>query len=734
MRHTTIILSLLASLLLTLGARTAEAADETPAQKRIADTLLRLRGDLEAPGRTVAEVARHLGTPARALAFVRDEVAFVPYRGSWHDADTTLRLRAANATDKAVLLRALLQAMQQETRLVRAPWPAGAQAATAAPRFTSENAILVELNRQIAGTPEQERAAGDRAQLKAEVSKTRAVIEAQLEKHGLLSRLEGVSEDAASLPGPLSWAWVQRRLPDGTYEDLDPTLPGRARPSVGATPFSPQPASATVRVLAGDKAIVTWTGRAATLFGHDAQVLFVPDSKDPKAAERPEKVHMWRPQLRIGSVAVNGDVFSTRAVKAAPAPSLNPFARRGKKAAVVPAPIRLEVRFEDADPATTYGATFGREIMRFDEGFDPQQLVSMYRVGAGVGVVPFQVSVIRQIDELLDLRDLRRGVDLNSYGKSRAERGLSARTARVLNTLAVVLPGLLSKQIDVVWQGPAVVAESVSLATAGDKLEARTRIDVWHQAFGPAANTPRSLRMEWGIATLALEGHLVRGASVNELLTANPTKLEIVDARRNRKAVPGDEIASTTLAEGGLVLRGAHAPGMTWSIRPNGDLLGTLHTAGTTAKGGESRSQTAGRGFAALGGAALGSLGSPAGMLVGGIAGYLNELSKAYGGATRVLDALGDTIATGDDRYILEAIGKYRSDFARQMTQALAEGLVRGYLESAATAGLSHVVPGTGSLMGDRLVDGAIAGALAYPKDLPDISDAIHGAANILMR
>ena len=60
---------------------------------------------------------------------------------------------------------------------------------------------------------------------------------------------------------------------------------------------------------------------------------------------------------------------------------------------------------------------------------------------------------------------------------------------------------------------------------------------------------------------------------------------------------------------------------------------------------------------AIVGGGMVGATGSPAGMLVGGIAAYLNELRKVWGDVTSVLDAVGKTIETGDQRYVLEAIG-----------------------------------------------------------------------------
>ncbi len=71
--------------------------------------------------------------PSRAFAFVRDSIGFDPFAGVLRGAAGTLAARAGNSVDRALLLAALLGAMQVPVRFAfaelddaatRAPWPA----------------------------------------------------------------------------------------------------------------------------------------------------------------------------------------------------------------------------------------------------------------------------------------------------------------------------------------------------------------------------------------------------------------------------------------------------------------------------------------------------------------------------------------------------------------------------------------------------------------------------------
>jgi hypothetical protein len=79
--------------------------------------------ELRKPGANPSDVpakAAELGyDTARAFAFVRNDVAYEPYRGQLRGPRGALAAHAGNALDKALLLKALLEAGGQEARLMR---------------------------------------------------------------------------------------------------------------------------------------------------------------------------------------------------------------------------------------------------------------------------------------------------------------------------------------------------------------------------------------------------------------------------------------------------------------------------------------------------------------------------------------------------------------------------------------------------------------------------------------
>lgn len=714
----------------SIGLGSARADEEATETKRIREDLIALRNHLEAPGRTVAEAATNLGTPEAAVGFVRDRVAYVPYAGSWQDADTVLRLRAANALDRAVLLEALLKAMGKETRLIGTAWPADAKPAQATARPIAPTLVRA-LGAHKGGKPVS---GTSHATLRAEVTRAHEMLEQVLEQAGQLERTAGATTGASNTRTPVHWTWVQIKDAQGAWQDLDPTLPKRPRPTTNRYLLTPAPAQALVAVLSGKKQLVAWKGSAAALFQSGAQIMFLPQESKHVGGENPEAVKTWMPQLKVAGTTLTNGTFNPSEKKPTKPVGFGGFGGLGggaKPAAAGAETIRVEVTLLDRMRSTAWHKTLGRDIIRFGKGFDPQQLIAVHRVSAGVGIVPYEVALARQIDEMLDMHDLRGAAMPES---PRALRGPSARSAAVMNALSLYQRALTEREIPLGWNGPGVVFESAMLATKGEGIEAVTRIDVWHGAFAPTTEATASDRMAWGLATLATEGMLMRGPSVNAHLMAHADALTVLSTASDKARIAGNEVASAVLATGGVVIVNAKAPGMTWSITPTGDVLGTIASHGQTAKGAETTSEKAGRGFAALGGAAMGGLGAPSGMLVGGIAAYLNELAKAYGGATRVLDALSKTMETGDQKYILEAIGQYRASFPRDMWRALGEGAARGWAESVAGAAAGHVLPSVGSAFGDRVRDAAVAGGLAYPQDLPVVSDTVRGAFEMLMR
>jgi len=164
----------------------------------------------------ITALAESLGPDAAdAFEFVRDRIAFDPYPGVLRGAHGALAARAGNAWDRALLLQALLAAAGHEARLARADVDG-----MAASRLRS---------RALEGVvePISDPAAAGLLGLDLEAIVTRARRD-----HALLLEALGTEADdlgaaaGSSVTGaPSGHAWVRLRQEDGTWLDLDPSLP-----------------------------------------------------------------------------------------------------------------------------------------------------------------------------------------------------------------------------------------------------------------------------------------------------------------------------------------------------------------------------------------------------------------------------------------------------------------------------------------------------------------------------
>ncbi|CAN5835663.1 hypothetical protein BH23CHL8_BH23CHL8_11710 [soil metagenome] len=154
-----------------------------------------------------------------AFALVCDRIGFDAYRGLLRGAQGTLGARAGNAFDRSVLLKALLDAQHVNARFAFGTLDDDAASALVTRTFEAPTVPLASAP----GSPLDEAfeaAIGDRAR----------------RDHALLAsalgdRLAGLSADAtqAARADVSHHAWVQIELTDGSWLDLDPSLPD-ARP------------------------------------------------------------------------------------------------------------------------------------------------------------------------------------------------------------------------------------------------------------------------------------------------------------------------------------------------------------------------------------------------------------------------------------------------------------------------------------------------------------------------
>jgi hypothetical protein len=196
--------------------------------------------------------------PEQPFRFVRDRIAFQPYGGVLRGAEGTLAARSGNSWDRALLLVALLEAMEVPARLAWGDLDATTAASLVArglvapPTDVSEDLLPV-------ATGVRQDEIGERAR------RDHAVIRAALGDR--LATLTG-DETAQATAEVARHAWVQALIgPD--WVDLDPSLPD-AEPGTTLTPalatgtVPPDDQRQTVQVVVTAEQLDATTGALST--------------------------------------------------------------------------------------------------------------------------------------------------------------------------------------------------------------------------------------------------------------------------------------------------------------------------------------------------------------------------------------------------------------------------------------------------------------------------------------
>ncbi len=737
------------------------AAAEPPTPEEIVASLTKLRAELEWPGLTVAEAAENLGTPQEALRFVSDEVMLVNYSGAYAGPEAVLRTRVANATDKSELLAALLTQMGYQARLARSDWPENAQPHQGAGP-NRELPAMAELQALLAteGAQDDPPAPGPTdEQLQAlidEITSAAAAIEQQLTASDRADLLAG-TPDPNDTPSwtDTNWVWVQVQLDGETWTDMDAVFPDQPRPETSTAPFVAKPVTLSLRLEAVQadteeaQVVLQWSGPCRDILGYDLMISYFPEGGDMQEVEQPELIARWQPQLTAGAISVAGELFAPAGgpaedeeAEAAPAPTggLGGFGGFGGGSAPAPAPaptgsdfLRLVIQFNDPGDRPR-SMTFSRVVQYIGDGYDPYELIAVHRIYVGMAFAPVRVVESRMVDEAISAYQLRQLAD-GEIDRLPPARGVSTRMTRVLNTMFFLKALALPTELKLAWQGPAVFIETCQLQQVEGQRYFAGRLDTLAEAFGPAPGSTRKQRMLWGLATCAVEARLLGAASVNQhLLDAGDSVRVVGQADGSLPGSLDDAMQESVLAEGGVLLASNDAPGSVWAVRPTGEVLGIFvePRSGVAAKGAgqRSRSSEAANNYAAMGEAAMAMMGSPAGMLIGPLRAYFEELANAYYAAASVIDNLATTIATGDDSHMNDSQDDYFRDLARHLTNALTRAFVRSWAENALGAGIGHGLGTSGSRIADRIIDGLIAGGLSLPDEFPIFPELMEGAMN----
>ncbi len=258
--------------------------------------------------------------PERAFTFVRDSIGFDPYQGVLRGAAGTLAARAGNADDRALLLAALLDAMQVPVRFASGDLDDATLdaviAAAARPPVSPLHDPGLALTPVFQASVIQARAAHDYGELRG----------------ALGTRLDTIADGASDSVRSATrhHVWLQRAFGTG-WQDLDPTL-GTATPGTTLVPPAetmaalPDASRHTVAIrlesetLVGDaletQVVLDKTISASDAGNQEIFLLFRPaaDGIGGTIAQVLTGDVLWVPELMVDGQTEEGQSFQTGSV------------------------------------------------------------------------------------------------------------------------------------------------------------------------------------------------------------------------------------------------------------------------------------------------------------------------------------------------------------------------------------------------------------------------------------
>ena len=205
-----------------LPAAATLTVDDTPATLRgeidltqVIETAFDHLDSLPSEAWEVGGLAPTLADPVAAFELVRDSIRFDPYPGVLRGAEGTLTARGGNAFDRATLLKALLDAQGATTRFAFGQLQPDVAAVL----------VTHALDAPARPLPTADFSPFDAA-FDAAID-SRARRDYALLSKALSKRLSGLDADgtATATAEVARHAWVQIQQVDGTWLDLDPSLP-----------------------------------------------------------------------------------------------------------------------------------------------------------------------------------------------------------------------------------------------------------------------------------------------------------------------------------------------------------------------------------------------------------------------------------------------------------------------------------------------------------------------------
>ena len=285
-------------------------------------------------------LAAKLTTPQEAFAYVRDQIAYEPYRGVMKGAAGALLTHGANDCDRALLLARLLAAQGLEVKLVRATLPPTAARALmddAAARPDALACLSAALPAVPAPPSEEPVERKEFRQLfdQSVADRAGAIRLAESDAVPVLAAAMSVAATRAAAPAPPSalHVWMQAVI-DGRTVDLDTS---RADAKFGEAPAPageawtadalPDELFHTVSLRLVEEALVgaglerrklvAHDARAAEMLGTGLRLAII-----PKTA--PEAAGDYRPLVLAGDEMFEGTTFRLSGASVEPAASAGP--------------------------------------------------------------------------------------------------------------------------------------------------------------------------------------------------------------------------------------------------------------------------------------------------------------------------------------------------------------------------------------------------------------------------
>lgn len=271
--------------------------------RTLRELILQSRDAYHEPWSTVGEAAIALADADAALRFVRERVATSVYEGRLQTPEAVLETRTANPADKAMLLQALLEAMDIATTALAAPLQGkmrsrvlkeATASAIAMPEPMAALMKRVDYDEDDLG-PDQ---MGDAIEVALLFDDVDTNVDAALDHAGTVLDLDGASSAQAVY---LDWVWLKGA--DGVV--YDPVLPDATRSDLARDyrePLIPTQIALSARDRFGrTQEIVRWSGGS---YGKDVNLAFYPTINtlerligDPDLTD----VSVWTPGIVVGN-------------------------------------------------------------------------------------------------------------------------------------------------------------------------------------------------------------------------------------------------------------------------------------------------------------------------------------------------------------------------------------------------------------------------------------------------